>query len=270
MADIAVEAQTNAVKVLGSVSGTNTITASMSPALTAYSNKMFVLFTPAGTNTTAVTININGLGAKDVLKQGAACSGGELTAYPAILVYTGTNFELLNPQTQQFGLYWKFDSSARLLNSGNTQPGFLTDRQTSSQTLTASTVSTVVFNTEYSDNGSCYDNTTGIFTAPVTGFYEFQCGLRLQNNATGSAVINDVFFSHNNGASGAAKCYSLSGFGLGSSITASSNAFTISGSFIIYLASTDTIRVKVSMGTVGGVGGFTLNTSSYFSGALRA
>jgi hypothetical protein len=99
MADIAVEAQTNAVKKLGSVSGADTITASMSPALTAYATSMLVLFTPAGTNTTTVTLAINGLSAKAIVKHNnvALIAGDLKAAVPALCVYDGTSFVLLNP-----------------------------------------------------------------------------------------------------------------------------------------------------------------------------
>lgn len=69
MTDIVNEAAKNQAKVLGSVSGTDTITASMSPALNSYSAQMMVVFTPAATNTGAVTLNINSLGALDVLTE---------------------------------------------------------------------------------------------------------------------------------------------------------------------------------------------------------
>lgn len=101
MADIAVEAQTNAVKVLGSVAGTNTITGSMSPALAAYSGGMIVVFEPAATNTGTATIAINGLAAIDIRKgNNVALAAGDLVAgAEALMVYDGTSgvFLLINP-----------------------------------------------------------------------------------------------------------------------------------------------------------------------------
>lgn len=103
MADIATEAQVNAVKVLASVAGTNTVTGSMSPDLTAYSAGMLVVFTPANTNTGATTLNIDSLGALDVQKfDGEALVAGDLVVgVPALLLLdTGADdFILLNPQT---------------------------------------------------------------------------------------------------------------------------------------------------------------------------
>lgn len=99
MADLVVEFQRNPVKYLGSVAGTNTITASMTPALTAYSTGMTVIFTPANNTTGAATININSLGAKSIVRgDGTALESGDLQASTAhVLVYDGTNFVVLNP-----------------------------------------------------------------------------------------------------------------------------------------------------------------------------
>lgn len=102
MADIATEAQVNAVKVLGSVSGTNTITASMTPSLGAYSAGMAVVFTPAGNNTGATTLNVNSLGALDVVKYDGdpLVSGDLVSGIPALLVLDSgaDDWILLNPQ----------------------------------------------------------------------------------------------------------------------------------------------------------------------------
>lgn len=103
MADLVVEFQKNQVKVLGTVAGTNTITAVMTPTLGAYSAGMFVVFTPANTNSGATTLNVNGLGALDVQKGNAAAlvSGDLVAGIPAFLVLdTGADdWILLNPQT---------------------------------------------------------------------------------------------------------------------------------------------------------------------------
>jgi hypothetical protein len=107
MTDVAVEAQVNAVKVLASVAGTNTITGSMTPDLAAYSAGLFVVATPAATNTSAtVTLNIDSLGALDVFRYGGdTLQIGDLVAgVPAFfLLDSGADdFYLLNPQNTGF------------------------------------------------------------------------------------------------------------------------------------------------------------------------
>lgn len=104
MTDIVNEAGKGAARVLASVSGTNTITASMTPDLDAYAAGMIVVFTPAGNNTGATTLNIDTLGALDVQKyDGEALASGDLVSgIPAVLVLDSgaDDWNLLNPQSQ--------------------------------------------------------------------------------------------------------------------------------------------------------------------------
>lgn len=91
--------QTNVENILGTVAGLNTITAA-TPALTTYSQGQIFSFTPAGTNIAGgVTLNIAGLGAKNVLKFGgvALVAGDLAAAFNANVVYDGNEFYLLNP-----------------------------------------------------------------------------------------------------------------------------------------------------------------------------
>lgn len=87
---------------LTSVAGTNTITGTMTPDLTAYSYPLVVIFTPANTNTGATTLNIDSLGALDIVKaNNAALIAGDLVAgIPALLVLDSgaDDFMLMNPQ----------------------------------------------------------------------------------------------------------------------------------------------------------------------------
>lgn len=74
----------------------NAITASATPAISAYASGQQFTFTPASANTAATTINLNGLGAKNIFFNGAALSGGELAAsVPATIRYDGTQFNLM-------------------------------------------------------------------------------------------------------------------------------------------------------------------------------
>lgn len=87
-------------QTLGGVSGTNSITGSLTPTITSYATGMLVGFTPANANTGATTIAINGLAAKSIVKNvsTALVANDLLTTAPALLIYNGTNFVLLNPQ----------------------------------------------------------------------------------------------------------------------------------------------------------------------------
>lgn len=81
---------------VGNIAGTNTITGSMSPALSAYvAGQLFVL-TPANTITGAATLNINSLGAKNIFYAGATVGIGDLIAnVPYLLEYDGTQFSVI-------------------------------------------------------------------------------------------------------------------------------------------------------------------------------
>jgi len=86
------------------VSGTDTITATVSPALTAYASGQMFAFVAANTNTGAVTINISSLGAKAITKNGnTALSAGDLTAnYLFVVVYDGTQFQVVGVSATTF------------------------------------------------------------------------------------------------------------------------------------------------------------------------
>jgi hypothetical protein len=77
--------------------GTDTITASVSPSLTAYAVGQTFKFIAAATNTGAVTINISALGAKSIVKNGSTpLVGGDITnGLLNQIVYDGTNFQLV-------------------------------------------------------------------------------------------------------------------------------------------------------------------------------
>lgn len=89
------------VLLAGSVAGVDTITASLTPAITGYVNYRPVCFLPAGPNvTTTVTLSLNGLTAKSILKEGnvALVAGDLATGVPALVLYSGTAWVLINPQ----------------------------------------------------------------------------------------------------------------------------------------------------------------------------
>lgn len=80
-----------------STSGTDTYTATLSPAITSYVNgqRVYLKFTNA--NTGAATINLNGLGAKSIKKSGGTdLAAGDISANQILcLVYDGTNFQVV-------------------------------------------------------------------------------------------------------------------------------------------------------------------------------
>jgi hypothetical protein len=82
------------------VSGTNTITATVSPSLTAYSAGQMFGFVAVNTNTGATTINISGLGAKSIVTPLGALNANDIqSGYFYIIYYDGTSFQLLGVST---------------------------------------------------------------------------------------------------------------------------------------------------------------------------
>jgi hypothetical protein len=93
------QVQSTVVKLIGTISGADTITGSLVPALTAYAAGQMFYFVAAGDNTGAVTLNINSLGAKNVTKDGTtALSAAEIkSGQTVVVVYDGTRFQMVNP-----------------------------------------------------------------------------------------------------------------------------------------------------------------------------
>jgi len=89
--------QTGTNKLI-TVAGTgDVITGVMTPTYTAYVNGDMFTFIVGSTNTTNVTINIDGLGAKAVTNGTTALTAGALTSGRVVVVqYDGTRFQLLN------------------------------------------------------------------------------------------------------------------------------------------------------------------------------
>jgi hypothetical protein len=82
--------------LLSSVSGTNTITAT-STTYSSYFAGSTIAFVASGANTGAVTLNINGLGAKAITKQGStALTQGDIKSGQIVMAtYDGTRFQLI-------------------------------------------------------------------------------------------------------------------------------------------------------------------------------
>lgn len=92
------QVQDGALTNLTLVSGTDVITATGAVGMGAYATGQTFTFTAAATNTGAVTLNINSIGAKAITKNGAtALSAGDITSGAVVqVVYDGTQFQLVS------------------------------------------------------------------------------------------------------------------------------------------------------------------------------
>lgn len=151
------QVQDSVLMWLTTIAGTDTITASITPSPTAYAAGQTFRFVPAGANTTnAVTLNLNGLGAKNITKNGTEpLSAGDIAGGSMVeVIYDGTQFQILSPGTVQKG-----SSYIRGLNGANNAgiPGTKVDfsasevcvrNPTTGTTVTVPSVSTITNDTQ--------------------------------------------------------------------------------------------------------------------------
>lgn len=90
-------AQNNATNWAGTFGGTvNALTASLSPNPISLTNGMIVYGVTSGLNTSAATLNVNGIGVKPIVRSdNVALAGGELNGVVA-LEYDGTSFRIIS------------------------------------------------------------------------------------------------------------------------------------------------------------------------------
>jgi len=82
----------------GTSSGTDTVTAGLTPALTAYEVGQVFTLVVGGTNTGPITLNIDSVGALAVQKLGAALVAGDWTLNDVVHVrHDGTQLQMLSP-----------------------------------------------------------------------------------------------------------------------------------------------------------------------------
>lgn len=154
----------------------NAITATPSPAYGSVVAGTILYLLAASTNTGPTTIAINGLGPFAVFKKTPvgidALVGGEIVSGSIYtLFYDGTVFELLDPSTV-------------------TLPVLQT---TTSSTSIPTTKTSIPWNAA-ADNYTCFTLSGTTITANVTGWYEFNVKLLLQNNS-GGAVFLSLFYN---------------------------------------------------------------------------
>jgi hypothetical protein len=117
--------QNSSVTWLTGVTGTDTITASLTITPSAYAAGQVFRFISAGANTTtSATLNINSLGAKTITKKGDAnINIGDLPANAIItVVYDGIKFQIIGIETRQFRIYATATPSMSLIiDAGNIQ-----------------------------------------------------------------------------------------------------------------------------------------------------
>lgn len=157
------------LNLIGSVAGTNTITGTLTPAITAYVSGQFYKFVPANNNTGATTINLNGVGAISIKQAGSfALAGDELVSGTAAYIYyDGTNFQLLNPQRTYVGV-GENDTSEHTfekVSAGNASGNTFTRRIVGSGSNAVATVRNYIGSTKI------WEVTSSLFTIPINALF---------------------------------------------------------------------------------------------------
>jgi len=95
------------------------------------------------------------------------------------------------------------ESTASITDSGEmtntSQPAFLVLSNTGQNNLTTGVLHTILYQNERFDQGSNFNSTTGIFTAPVTGRYQFNVLVQLLDVDNAATFIDFIIFTSNLG-----------------------------------------------------------------------
>jgi hypothetical protein len=166
-----VQATIQAGAVIGTPAGgpPNALTMTLTPAITAYAYGQAFKFNAGGfPNTGATTVNINGLGTKDIFVNGTACVGGEIQANAAYeIFYDGTQFNLIG--------------SSRASSAATATSATSATTAAFAGTLTSVVNSEVVGTTQ-----AAFDNSTKIATTAYADRMRVQLGTRY--TTTGGAA----------------------------------------------------------------------------------
>jgi hypothetical protein len=171
----------------------NALVITPTTALVAYANKQLILVSPAFTNTsTAVTINVSGLGVKSIKNfRGADPALGDLrVGEPMLLQYDGTNFVIVGG----FSIVNQFEQlafgSALPAQSGNAGKFVYTNGSTASWEFAGftraadRTSNTIITN---ADNRKIFNITSGTFTQTLDTLSTFSSDFTFiyKNSGTG-------------------------------------------------------------------------------------
>ena len=141
------------------------------------------------------------------------------------------------------------------------QPGF--EVTLSSPTAAATGTYTIPFNTSRLNRGSHFDTATGVFTAPVAGFYHFDCQILLNGVSNTDDGLHVAFYQNSTHKS----YFNLRAPGESANGSVGYGEYLpVIGTVSSYMNANDTMRVVVQAGA-GSVGVHSLDWCS-FSGFL--
>ena len=182
-----------------------------------------------------------------------------LTQVGNVVTLAGADLKVTTPGTASTSVA-TIDGTQTLTNKTMTTAGntltnsymFSATRITTNQTSIAdSTYTTVVFNSEAFDPGADFNTATGLYTVPVTGYYQFNTMIR----ATATSLT--AF---------AVRFYGSTSLVLAKTYKATSGEEVITLSDLCYVVAGETVAVQVYIDGTGASG--VVVADSYFSGYL--
>ena len=223
---------------IATVTGTDTLTGSLTPAIAAYATGNLFSFVAAATNTGAATINLNSLGAKSITKQGStALVAGDIVSGQLYLIeYDGTRFQLINPSTTTpsgilpiaNGGTGTTGTTANLTVDGTNAVGFLNipqNSQSAAYTLVLADSGKHIYHPSTDANARTY-------TIPANGSVAYAIGtaitfINMTSQVVTIAITTDTMYLSPAGTTGSR---SLAQYGSATAIKMTSTTWLISGS----------------------------------------
>lgn len=220
----------------------NAYVVTLVPAITSYTTGADVSFSATNANTGASTVNVNGLGTKNIFKNGSLplVAGDIKSGQIVVLVYDGTQFQMQNPSGNAINAQSDFTTSSVSVTSGV---------ETVIKTFTLPSAGTSSHYKIYSDgvNGTGASNSsfrvylgnTNILTCATSSVVEqgFEIDVQMLNSTSTEAIV--------------AKSYSGTGF-----LTVTNATYSIN------LSSNPTISIKM-LQTTGGAVTYSVNYTTY-------
>ncbi len=266
--DIILDAADNQIffKDAGTTVGTLSMTGADLKFISNVSDKDIIFAgTDGGSEITALTLDMSAAG-KATFNAGLSITSNDITA-PAATIYHDSSNRLRTVMGTAGMLFMEDGNSTAHMkideNGAVTKPlqpcaAIELSGVVSNLTVGGASNHTIVFNSELIDQGADFNTSTGIFTCPVAGKYQVNLVLRLENIDT---AANTYDFIVNTTQRNYQIRFDPDRFD-------SDGTFFASGSYIIFAAANDTIRVQYYQDA--GTSQTDIATSSFFSTHLIA